>query len=322
MSSIIVYGYGGSPYTQLVKWYLALRGIGYTECPQPMTMPRPDVAGLGVGYRRIPLTAIGRDVFCDTPLILDELEERTKGQGKQINQPSGAGFERFLRQWSGDSLFQTVAGMLPSDLLTDEFLRDRAQLTGATWDRKKMNLARPFAVSKMRQEFHFVETVLLADNKQWVQGTSEPSLGDLYAVWPFAWVVSIPGALKGTDITPDTFPRTFDWISRFVSIATAKSRAIKVNKVNGDTARQTILGSSFRTEKEAFDQADPCGYHLNSLVDVSPTDWGKHNPTRGRLVGLSMREFVLEVEEKNGSTLRVHFPRRGFAVKTVAESKI
>lgn len=37
-------------------------------------MPRPDVARLGIAYRRIPLLSIGRDVYLDTRLILQKLE--------------------------------------------------------------------------------------------------------------------------------------------------------------------------------------------------------------------------------------------------------
>ena len=37
-------------------------------------MPRPDLARLGIAYRRIPVLAIGRDVYVDSRLILEKLE--------------------------------------------------------------------------------------------------------------------------------------------------------------------------------------------------------------------------------------------------------
>lgn len=37
-------------------------------------MPRPDLTALGVGYRRIPVVAIGRDIYHDTRLVLRKLE--------------------------------------------------------------------------------------------------------------------------------------------------------------------------------------------------------------------------------------------------------
>ena len=37
-------------------------------------MPRPDLARLGIAYRRIPVLAIGRVVYLDSRLILQKLE--------------------------------------------------------------------------------------------------------------------------------------------------------------------------------------------------------------------------------------------------------
>jgi hypothetical protein len=104
------------------------------------------VAILGVGYRLIPLVAIDRDIFCDTPLILDELEARTKGQERTTPKvTAGDSHERFLRQWSTESVFPAVVPILPSNMpmLSDEFLRDRAQLTGPSLTRDQRKLLRP-----------------------------------------------------------------------------------------------------------------------------------------------------------------------------------
>ena len=56
---ILLFHYPFSPWSQKITSYLAFRAIPYTECHQPVTMPRPDLARLGVKYRRIPLVAIG-----------------------------------------------------------------------------------------------------------------------------------------------------------------------------------------------------------------------------------------------------------------------
>ena len=42
---------------------------------QPRILPRPDITRLGINYRRIPLLSIGRDVYLDTRLILQKLEQ-------------------------------------------------------------------------------------------------------------------------------------------------------------------------------------------------------------------------------------------------------
>ena len=44
-----------------------------------MTLPRPEVMDmLGIKYRRIPILAIGNDVYCDTSLIASALERRVR----------------------------------------------------------------------------------------------------------------------------------------------------------------------------------------------------------------------------------------------------
>merc|ERR1712098_509555 len=74
-NGIVLYHYSFSPYARRVIWYLALRGIDYAECKQPPIMPRPDLEAIGVNYRRIPICAIGKDVYCDTRIIIRKLEE-------------------------------------------------------------------------------------------------------------------------------------------------------------------------------------------------------------------------------------------------------
>ncbi len=41
-----------------------------------MIMPKPDLIPLTGGYRKIPVMQIGADIFCDTQIILRELERR------------------------------------------------------------------------------------------------------------------------------------------------------------------------------------------------------------------------------------------------------
>ena len=46
-----------------------------------MTLPRPEITDLlGIKYRRIPILAIGNDVYCDTRLIAPVLEREFSPQ--------------------------------------------------------------------------------------------------------------------------------------------------------------------------------------------------------------------------------------------------
>jgi len=70
-----------------------------------------------VNYRRIPILAIGRDVYLDTRLIIRKLEERfpegklgsDKGEEKAI--------ERLLEAWIIEGpVFSRAAGLIPTDM--------------------------------------------------------------------------------------------------------------------------------------------------------------------------------------------------------------
>ena len=53
-------------------------------------------------------------------------------------------------------------------------------------------------------------------------------------------------------------------------------------------------------------------------MEVWPTDTGSRHRDRGRLVGLTRSEVVLEVQSKvGGKVVRIHAPRHGFKVQPV-----
>lgn len=101
-----------------------------------MTLPRPEVIELlGIGYRRIPLLAIGNDVYCDTSLIVSQLEKRVppsadyasvfpprKGGGK-VDQGI---IKTFAMTYGDRTLFPMGGSILPYDKLGKKFLEDRS----------------------------------------------------------------------------------------------------------------------------------------------------------------------------------------------------
>ncbi len=77
-------------YGRKVEWYHILRHLPYSKCAVRNRLPREQLEALGIKYRRIPLLAIGRDVYCDTRLIIDKLEqlfpESKLGSGQPFEQ--------------------------------------------------------------------------------------------------------------------------------------------------------------------------------------------------------------------------------------------
>jgi glutathione S-transferase len=205
---IILFHYHLSPYSKRVVWYLALRRIAYTECVsfpawtmqphidslqlQPTMLPRPDISALGIAYRRIPLLAIGRDIYADTRLILDKLDALFPPSPEHPplipagSDPAGEAIRRLLSVWAIDGfvflrasqLFAASAAAGPA-LRNARFRADREQLTGHRWDPSAASRIRPEAMADMRHAFDLLESTLLSDEREWLLRTKTLSMADI-----------------------------------------------------------------------------------------------------------------------------------------------
>ncbi|EXJ79857.1 hypothetical protein A1O3_08142 [Capronia epimyces CBS 606.96] len=321
-NGIVLYHYSFSPYARRVLWYLALRGIDYAECKQPPTMPRPDLKAIGVNYRRIPILAIGRDIYSDSRIILRKLEELFPDEALGATTPEGKAIQKFLEIWTVEAgIFVRASQLIPTSmpLLNDpKFISDREEYSGRSWNKDQIAANRPEAVAAIRNGFKFLETTLLADGRNWVLKTDKPTLADIEAIWTFDWLNGLKGGLPRELISEKSYPKVFAWIARFNdALKTAKGQAPKPVTLDGGAAAQRILKASFAEKNLSFDPADPLGLQQGAEVEVFPIDSGSRHHDRGRLVGLTDDEVVLSTQVK-ATEVRLHFPRTGFRIKAVS----
>ncbi|KAF3083004.1 hypothetical protein TWF569_010977 [Orbilia oligospora] len=333
---IVLYHYVFSPVGRRIIWYMTLRNIPYTHCLQPLALPRPDIAQIGVSYRRIPVLAIGRDVYLDSRLIMRKLEELyppstahpslsgTTGDQKAI--------ERLLDVLMSDSgIFDKAIQLLPLDFppLSDpEFLKDRAELAGIVPGKTPPpqsvpgpdpKLRRPIAAAELRDAMEILETTLLADGRDWVLKTDRPMLADIEAVWLFEWMVSM-NCFSPELINSNQFPKILAWIDRLSKLVAEKVKESPAEEVNGDVAAATIFNSGYAEEEGIVEGKEAVvavqGLKKGDLVNVYPTDNGSLHKDTGALVSLNSKEVVINLEGKNGK-IRVHAPRHKFAIEAV-----
>lgn len=153
-------------------------------------MPRPDIAALGVEYRRIPIMAIGRDIYHDTRLILRKLEQLFPGSDAHpaisASDPEQRGIEKLLELWIIDGgVFARGSQLLPTSLplMKDvKFTKDREEYTGVPWSKDAVEAKRPEALVEMKNAFALLEDTLLADGREWVLKTQSPSLADIEGI--------------------------------------------------------------------------------------------------------------------------------------------
>ncbi|KAI1875592.1 uncharacterized protein JN550_001878 [Neoarthrinium moseri] len=337
---IILYHYVFSPYARRIVWYLTLRNIPYSQCMQPPVLPRPDLAALGISYRRIPLMSIGRDVYADTRLILQKLEElyppSSEHPSISASSGDGAALERLLSHFIIDGgIFMRAASLMPPDLPVfkdPRFVKDRAELTGAPpggpspFSPKALQARRPESLSEIRDAVALLESTLLADGREWILKTSGPSLGDIEAVWPFHWLTTMPGALPADAIGPAKFPKVFAWIKRFSKAVEARLGEVgKPTTLKGDEAAKAVVGSDFAEHDEQVDASElyatANGFRKGDTVRVWPTDSGSSHKDVGKLVALTSKQIVIETQGTAGS-VRLHAPRHGFRLGKADQSNL
>lgn len=331
---IVLYHYPYSPYARRVAWYLALRGIPYAECIQPPFMPRPDVAALGVNYRRIPLLTIGRDVYLDTRLIIQKLEALYPEKPRLGASSSGdRALEHLLQTLNIDGgIFNRAFQLLPADLpvLRDPaYYKDRGEFIGRSLTRESLGEGRPEAIVEMKSAFDFLEGSLLADGREWVLGADGPQVADIEAIWPYHWLSGIPGALPEETFSASTYPKVYAWIVRFQkAVSKAKKAHGRAQRISGEDALKLITTSPWNETPGSVDKTDSVvvaeGLEAGNLVTVWPTDTGSSNKDTGGLVSISGTEVVIETRATDvaGTVLRVHAPRHGFRVRKSSQTRL
>ena len=127
--------------------------------------------------------SIGRDIYCDTRLILQKLEDKFPIGALGASEPDQKAIEKLLESWTIDGgIFARAAQTMPVELplLNDpKFTKDREDYMGRSWQKDDIKAMRPEALTHIRDAFVFLETGLLADGRQWVLKTEKPSLADI-----------------------------------------------------------------------------------------------------------------------------------------------
>ena len=101
-------------------------------------------------------------------------------------------------------------------------------------------------------------------------------------------------------------------------MAAAKDSAPEPVTLEGEEMLKYVTSADFAKQEARVDEDDPLALKEGQDVEVWPTDTGFRHKDRGRLVGLTKMEVVIEVESKvGGRVVRIHAPRTGFRVRAV-----
>ncbi|MGK2741018.1 glutathione S-transferase family protein [Tepidicaulis sp. LMO-SS28] len=302
-NDILFHQYDISPFSEKVRVAFGIKNLEWYAVEEPVIMPKPELTALTGGYRKIPVMQIGADIYCDSQIILRELERRFP---EPTLFPAGdTGLAWAVSMWADRVLFQNVVAVIfgggPS-IADEAFIKDREKLTGRPFDTEAMKQAAPMMAEQARAGLSWLEDQL-ADGRAYLTG-EKPGLADAAAYYNLAFLRWLnPAGLK----VLESLPKTAAWDERVRGIGHGK-RA----ELNNKDALAIAKAATSQT-KEKADPNEPNGLKPGDTVSVMADDYGR-DPITGTLVASDAQSIAIRREDPQVGEVVVHFPRAGFFV--------
>jgi glutathione S-transferase len=310
MSELILHHYPNSPFAEKVRLILGHKQLAWKSVFIPMIMPKPDLAALTGGYRKTPVLQIGADIYCDTALICDVLEQLSPTP--TIHPDAVKGAACIVAQWADSALFtaamaynfqpagvaQVFAGA-PAEGV-QAFVADRAAMrSGAP------RMASTDAAATYKSYLGRIANMLLGQD--FLFG-AQPCVADFAAYHPLWFTQERTPALAGI---LDAAPEVQSWMARMKAIGhgtPGKCSAQEALQIACSSTPAAVQGDVFQDEH---------GIALGSQVVIAADNFGLE-PTEGKLVAATRTRYTLHRTDDRAGTVHVHFPRVGFTLKKVS----
>lgn len=302
-NSIILHQYDVSPFSEKVRVVLGLKKLEWYACDEPVIMPKPELVALTGGYRKIPVMQIGADIYCDTQIIIRELERRFPSPSIFVGGDKGLGWGTAM--WTDRVFFQAAVAIIfgGGTALADEaFIKDREKLTGRPFDIAAMKQAAPLMAEQFRAQLGWIDDQL-ADGRAFLMG-ERAGLADASVFYNLAFIRwTSPAGAK----LIAAWPRVAEWEARVAAIGHGTRHEI------AREAALDIARAATSTEEPRADTGEPNGLKPGDRVSVMADDYGR-DPIMGELVSSSAQHIAIRRADPRVGEVVVHFPRAGFLV--------
>ena len=300
---IIFHNYATSPFSEKVRLVFGLKKLAWRFVDIPSMAPKPLLMPLTGGYRKTPVMQIGADIFCDTQIIIRELERRFP---EPSIFPHGKGLPNALAFWTDRLFFMATVPVVFAELgpmIPEDFKKDRAAMSGGTFSIEAMQAAAPFAKDQWRAHASFLAEQL-ADGRALLQGGT-PTIADIHAYMNLWFVKNFVPATAA--VLLKQFPAIDAWYARVTAIGHGTSTPM-------DPQEALKIAKHATTEtKPRPDPFEPRGYGPGDRVTVAADDYGR-DPVAGEIVFTDAHEVAIVRHDKDVGDVVVHFPRAGFVV--------
>jgi glutathione S-transferase len=301
-SDIILHHFDPSPFSEKIRIVFGFKKIAWKSCLISRIMPRPDLMPLTGGYRRTPVMQIGADIFCDTQIIIRELEKRFP---EPTLFPGGhAGIPWAIGMWTDRPWFQSTVALvfgLLGDKVPQDFIDDRSKLRGAKFDIAAMAAAIPQMRDQFRANADWIEAQL-SDGRKFL--LDEFSLADIHA-YMNVWYAR--QSMPEIDAILGNFPLIPAWEKNIRAFGHGSRSEIS-------TAEALEIGTKSTPQATtAGDPDDPNGRKPGDIVSVHSDDAWKTD-IRGEIVSLSAQHIAIRRSDHRAGEIVVHFPRAGLTI--------
>ncbi|MGR8918187.1 MAG: glutathione S-transferase family protein [Gammaproteobacteria bacterium] len=303
MTDLILHHYDFSNFSEKVRLVLGHKNLAWHGVVIPAYAPKPDYEPLTAGYRRTPALQLGADVYCDTRLICEVLDELAPAP------PLYPGDDPVLTRarcetlvsWAEGALMRPVALWitgLHAERFPDAFHADRARLHGKPQpDVARVRASAAKYASQVEAQIGWIAD-LLRHGGDYILPEGR-SLAD-FALYEAPWFLRTIG---GAAAVPASLAPAAAWIERVRAIGHGRHAPLTATAAL-DAARAA------EPVPLAAAGATPEGLAPGDAAVVTPFD--QHSPARGRLVAADGARITLATESPRTGLVHVHFPRLGY----------
>lgn len=305
MSDFILHHYPMSPFSQKVRSMLGHAGLSWHSVIHQEMPPRPTLAALAGGYRKIPVAQAGADVFCDSRIIAEEIAARA-GLPELVVENGSVDAQAWVARVDQDLFFAFVLAA------GNRTLRRKAwesmsfpDLLRFAWDRLNLGRtsvtrivspwqARPTVLEhvanleeRLTQDFLFGETPQHAD----------------FSTYHGLWMIHFLAESR----LLRAYPRTVAWLERMQALGEGTPLPL---------SEERALAIARQSEPRDIAPEYRADALIGKPVSIAPADYGLV-PTTGLLVGATLTRWIVARDDARVGRVHVHFPRRAYTLTPV-----
>jgi glutathione S-transferase len=301
---LVLHHYDFSNYSEKVRLAFGYKGLVWRSVTIPPTAPKPDFTPLTGGYRRTPALQVGADIYCDTALILRELERRypTPTLYPAVN----AAEADMIAYWAENQLFRPMSLYVSGsnlDVLPKNLQADRSQMRGLPIpDDETVRRAAKRNAPAVRVQIRWIED-LLSDGRDWISGPVV-TVAD-FAVYHALWFLTARTDRLGFEL--DGYTRIREWRARVKAFGNGCATEMSPSEALAVAAASQPADP---LPSDIFEEDPPLG----SKVRVRASDYGR-DPVEGELVQFDRERMAVLRQDPIVGRVVVHFPRLGYDLR-------